>query len=39
MMTREDCMDVLAMRRQGMPYVEIGKKLGCHSDMIPAWVK
>ena len=32
-------MDVLAMRRQGMSYVEIGEKLGYHPDTISAWVK
>lgn len=32
-------MDVLAMRRQGMSYVEIGNKLGYHPDTISAWVK
>lgn len=32
-------MDVLAMRRQGMSYVEIGEQLGCHPDTISAWVK
>lgn len=32
-------MDVLAMRRQGMSFVEIGEKLGYHPDTIAAWVK
>jgi len=32
-------MDVLAMRRQGMSYVEIGEELGYHPDTISAWVK
>ena len=32
-------MDVLAMRRQGMSYVEIGEKLGYHPDTISAWVR
>jgi len=32
-------MDVLAMKRQGMSYVEIGEKLGYHPDTISAWVK
>jgi len=38
MMTQEEYMDVLAMRRQGMSYVEIGNKLGYHPDRISAWV-
>ncbi len=37
MMTQEEFMDVLAMRRQGMSYVEIGEKLGYHPDTISAW--
>ena len=32
-------MDVLAMKRQGMSYVEIGNKLGYHPDTISKWVK
>ena len=32
-------MDVLAMKRQGMSYVEIGEQLGSHPDTISAWVK
>ncbi|MFN3218464.1 MAG: hypothetical protein ACE367_18370 [Acidimicrobiales bacterium] len=32
-------MDVLAMKRQGMSYVEIGEKLGYHPDTISKWVK
>ena len=39
MMTQEEYMDVLAMRRQGMSYVEIGEELGYHPDTISAWVK
>ncbi|MBS1837489.1 MAG: helix-turn-helix domain-containing protein, partial [Actinobacteria bacterium] len=39
MMTQEEYMDVLAMRRQGMSYVEIGEKLGYHPDTISAWVR
>lgn len=36
MMTQEEFMDVLAMRRQGMSYVEVGAELGCHPDTISA---
>lgn len=32
-------MDVLAMRRQGMSYVEIGDELGYHPATIAKWVK
>lgn len=32
-------MDVLAMRRQGMSYVEIGEQLGYHPDTISKWCK
>ena len=32
-------MDVLAMRRQGMSYVEIGEKLGYHPGTISKWCK
>ena len=32
-------MDVLAMKRQGLSYVEIGEKLGYHPDTISKWVK
>jgi len=32
-------MDVLAMRRQGMSYVEIGEELGYHPDTISKWCK
>ena len=39
MMTQEEYMDVLAMRRQGMSYVEIGNRLGYHPDTISAWVR
>lgn len=39
MMTQEEYMDVLAMKRQGMSYVEIGERLGYHPDTISAWVK
>jgi transposase len=39
MMTQEEYMDVLAMRRQGMSFVEIGEELGYHPDTISAWVK
>jgi transposase len=39
MMTQEEYMDVLAMKRQGMSYVEIGEELGYHPDTISKWVK
>ncbi|MBP9053990.1 MAG: IS21 family transposase [Ilumatobacteraceae bacterium] len=39
MMTQEEFMDVLAMRRQGMSYVEIGEELGYHPATISKWVK
>jgi transposase len=39
MMTQEEFMDVLAMRRQGMSYVEIGEQLGYHPDTISKWCK
>jgi transposase len=39
MMTQEEFMDVLAMKRQGMSYVEIGEQLGYHPDTISKWVK
>jgi transposase len=39
MMTQEEYMDVLAMKRQGMTNVEIGAELGYHPDTISAWVK
>jgi len=32
-------MDVLAMRRRGMSFVEIGKELGYHPDTIAKWHK
>ena len=32
-------MDVLAMKRQGLSYVEIGEKLGYQPDTISKWVK
>ena len=39
MMTQEEFMDVLAMRRQGMSFVEIGDRLGYHPATIAKWVK
>jgi transposase len=39
MMTQEEFMDVMAMRRQGMSYVEIGEQLGYHPDTISKWCK
>jgi len=39
MMTQEEFMDVLAMKRQGMSYVEIGEQLGYHPATIPKWCK
>jgi transposase len=39
MMTQEEFMDVLAMKRQGMSYVEIGEKLGYHPATIAKWCK
>jgi transposase len=39
MMTQEEFMDVLAMRRQGMSYVEIGDELGYHPATISKWVR
>jgi len=38
-MTQEEQVDVLAMRRQGKSYVEIGDELGYHPDTISGWVK
>lgn len=34
MMTQEEFMDVLAMRRQGMSFKEIGEVLGYHPATI-----
>ena len=39
MMTQEECMDVLAMKRQGMSFKEIGEELGYHPATISKWVK
>jgi Homeodomain-like domain len=39
MMTQEEYMDVLAMRRQGLSYVEIGEATGYHPATISKWVK
>ena len=39
MMTQEEFMDVLAMKRQGMSYVEIGEQLGYHPATISKWCK
>jgi transposase len=39
MMTQEEYMDVLAMRRQGMSFKEIGEELGYHPATISNWVR
>jgi len=39
MMTQEEFMDVLAMRRQGMSYVEIGAETGYHPATISKWCR
>lgn len=39
MMTQEEFMDVLAMKRQGMSLKEIGDELGYHPATIAKWVK
>jgi len=39
MMTQEEFMDVLAMRRQGMSFKEIGEALGYHPATISKWVR
>ena len=39
MMTQEEYMDVLAMRRQGMSFVEIGEATGYHPATISKWVR
>ena len=39
MMTQEEYMDVLAMRRQGLSYVEIGETTGYHPATIAKWVR
>jgi len=39
MMTQEEFMDVLAMRRQGMSFKEIGEALGYHPATIAKWHK
>jgi transposase len=39
MMTQEEFMDVLAMRRQGMSFVEIAKETGYHPATISKWVR
>jgi len=38
MMTQEEFMDVLAMKRQGMSFKEIGDELGYHPATIAKWV-
>ena len=39
MMTQEEFMDVLAMKRQGMSFKEIGDELGYHPARISKWVR
>jgi len=39
MMTQEEFMDVLAMRRQGKSYVEIAAETGYHPATISRWVR
>src|SRR4051794_36129915 len=39
MMTQEEFMDVLAMKRQGMSFKEIGEELGYHPATIAKWGK
>ena len=39
MMTQEEFMDVLGMRRQGLSFKEIGDELGYHPATIANWVK
>lgn len=39
MMTQEEYVDVLAMRRQGMTLEEIGEELGYHPATISKWLK
>jgi transposase len=39
MMTQEEYMDVLAMRRQGMSFKEIGEATGYHPGTIAKWVR
>ena len=39
MMTQEEFMDVLAMKRRGMSFKEIGDELGYHPATIAKWVK
>ena len=39
MMTQEEFMDVLGMRRQGLSFKEIGDELGYHPATIAKWVK
>lgn len=39
MITQEEYMDVLAMRRQGMSFKEIGEELGYHPATISFWVR
>jgi transcriptional regulator with XRE-family HTH domain len=39
MMTQEEYMDVLAMRRRGMSFKEIGDELGYHPATISNWVR
>jgi hypothetical protein len=39
MMSQEEFMDVLAMRRQGMSFVEIGDENGSHPATISKWLR
>ncbi len=39
MMTQEEFMDVLGMRRQGLSFKEIGDELAYHPATIAKWVK
>jgi len=39
MMTQEEYMDVLAMRRQGLSYVEISEATGYHPATVAKWVR
>ncbi|MBF6842029.1 helix-turn-helix domain-containing protein, partial [Acinetobacter baumannii] len=39
MMTQEEFMDVMAMKRQGMSFKEIGDELGYHPATIAKWCK
>jgi len=39
MMTQEEFMDVLAMKRAGLTYAEIGAQTGYHPATISKWCK